>query len=31
LNGTYVLPHQRDGLSLTAGDSLALWPPVAGG
>ncbi len=31
LNGTYVLPHQRDGLSLTTGDSLALWPPVAGG
>lgn len=31
LNGVFVLPHQRDRLPLSEGDTLALWPPVAGG
>jgi len=31
LNGVFVLPHQRDSLPLSDGDTLALWPPVAGG
>jgi molybdopterin converting factor small subunit len=31
LNGVFVLPHQRDSLTLSEGDTLALWPPVAGG
>jgi molybdopterin converting factor small subunit len=31
LNGVFVLPHQRNSLPLSEGDTLALWPPVAGG
>jgi molybdopterin converting factor small subunit len=31
LNGVFVLPHQRNSLGLAEGDTLALWPPVAGG
>jgi len=31
LNGVFVLPHQRSSLALSEGDTLALWPPVAGG
>ena len=31
LNGVFVLPHQRNSLALSDGDTLALWPPVAGG
>ena len=31
LNGVFVLPHQRDSLTLCEDDTLALWPPVAGG
>ena len=32
LNGVYINPEQRDALNLfTDGDTLAIWPPVAGG
>ena len=31
LNGVFVPAHQRETLALTDGDTLALWPPVAGG
>jgi len=31
LNGVFVLPHQRSSISLSEGDALALWPPIAGG
>lgn len=31
VNGVFVLPQQRDNLALAEGDTLALWPPVAGG
>jgi len=31
LNGIYVEPGNRDGIMLTDGDVLAVWPPVAGG
>jgi molybdopterin converting factor small subunit len=31
LNGVFVLPHQRNSLALSEEDTLALWPPVAGG
>lgn len=31
VNGVFVLPHQRNSLALSDGDTLALWPPVAGG
>jgi molybdopterin converting factor small subunit len=31
LNGVFVLPHQRSSLALSEDDTLALWPPVAGG
>ena len=31
LNGVFVLPHQRNNQPLSEGDTLALWPPVAGG
>lgn len=31
LNGIFVPPHQRDSLALSENDTLALWPPVAGG
>lgn len=30
-NGLFVPPSQRDTHSLKDGDSIALWPPVAGG
>lgn len=30
-NGLYVPPPQRDAVRLKEGDSLAIWPPVAGG
>jgi hypothetical protein len=30
-NGVFVLPNQRSSLALAEGDTLALWPPVAGG
>ena len=31
LNGVYVTPDQRDEAIFTDGDTLAIWPPVAGG
>lgn len=31
LNGVYVAPEQRVGKTLSEGDVLAVWPPVAGG
>ena len=31
VNGHYVEPSQRAEHSLKAGDTLAVWPPVAGG
>ena len=31
LNGRYVEPKQRDQSILRSNDSLAIWPPVAGG
>lgn len=31
LNGTYVVPAARDAAPVAAGDTLAIWPPVAGG
>jgi molybdopterin converting factor small subunit len=31
LNGVYVDAPDRDRLVIHAGDSLAIWPPVAGG
>ena len=31
VNGTYVAPAQRATRSLTDGDVLAIWPPIAGG
>ncbi len=31
LNGTYMSPGERDGRVLTEGDTVAVWPPVAGG
>lgn len=31
LNGIYVPPAERARTSLSDGDTLALWPPVAGG
>lgn len=32
LNGNYVDPRQRDSLNVfKEGDTLAIWPPVAGG
>jgi sulfur carrier protein ThiS len=31
LNGVFVPPHQRDTLVLSKDDTLAVWPPVAGG
>lgn len=30
-NGTYVPPDERDSPILQDGDTLAAWPPVAGG
>jgi len=31
VNGTYVAPDQRASRTLTEGDVLAIWPPIAGG
>ena len=31
LNGIYLDAEQRASQSLTPGDALAIWPPVAGG
>jgi len=31
INGVYVVPSQLDSQPLKAGDTLAMWPPVAGG
>jgi molybdopterin converting factor small subunit len=30
-NGVFVSPQQRSTTALADGDTLALWPPVAGG
>ena len=30
LNGTFVPPSQRTSASLSDGDTVAIWPPVAG-
>lgn len=31
VNGSYVAPDQRLGYVLQEGDTLAIWPPIAGG
>ncbi len=31
VNGKYIAPDARDSTTLTEGDVLAIWPPVAGG
>ncbi len=31
VNGVYVDPNDRDEFKFTDGDTLAIWPPVAGG
>ena len=31
VNGAYVAPDARTGHRLVEGDTLAIWPPVAGG
>jgi sulfur carrier protein ThiS len=31
VNGTYVPPGERASRPLRAGDTVAIWPPVAGG
>lgn len=31
VNGKYIAPEARDTTTLTDGDVLAIWPPVAGG
>ena len=31
VNGVYCGPRERDRAMLKEGDSLAIWPPVAGG
>ncbi len=31
LNGVYLTPEQRGQATLKEGDTLAVWPPVAGG
>lgn len=31
LNGVYILPADRDKPVIKPGDTLAVWPPVAGG
>ncbi len=31
LNGVFVPPQERSTTTFTAGDTLAVWPPVAGG
>lgn len=30
-NGIYLHPEERDNANFTDGDTLAIWPPVAGG
>ncbi len=31
VNGKYIAPEQRGTTTLTEGDVLAIWPPIAGG
>ena len=31
VNGVYVAPGERPARHLSAGDQLAVWPPIAGG
>lgn len=31
LNGVYLTPEQREQPTFKEGDTLAIWPPVAGG
>jgi len=31
IDGNFVPPAQRDGRALREGETLAIWPPVAGG
>ncbi|MDD5247734.1 MAG: MoaD/ThiS family protein [Rhodocyclaceae bacterium] len=31
IDGNFVPPAQRDGRVLRAGETLAVWPPIAGG
>ena len=31
VNGIYLSPEQRDLSEIRAGDTLAIWPPIAGG
>jgi sulfur carrier protein ThiS len=31
LNGVYLHPEERSTVVFTEGDTLAIWPPVAGG
>lgn len=31
VNGVYLVPEDRDKANLVDGDTLAIWPPVAGG
>ena len=31
VNGVFVPPEERDASNLRDGDTLAIWPPVAGG
>ena len=31
LNGTYLQPEERESRVLAANDTLAVWPPIAGG
>jgi molybdopterin converting factor small subunit len=31
LNGVYIKPEERSDIVLQDGDTLAMWPPVAGG
>ena len=31
LNGVYIKPEDRDKAVFNDGDTLAIWPPVAGG
>lgn len=31
INGNYLQPDERESRSLTSTDTLAIWPPIAGG